>query len=83
MSIQKVLEELDGLLSGWGFKTSDWIFTAQYATRLLGYRSSVRHHRLIFRIQVSLYRPSPKEGANQRRKSFLRQNVKIVYVQLE
>lgn len=42
MKIEKVLENLEGLLSSWGISTEDWIFAAQYAERLLGYNISVR-----------------------------------------
>ncbi|OGM10482.1 hypothetical protein A2Z67_00875 [Candidatus Woesebacteria bacterium RBG_13_36_22] len=50
MKIEKVLESLDELLSGWGITGQDWVFTAEYALRLLEYDVGVRERH--FTIQV-------------------------------
>ena len=51
MKIEKVLENLEKLFSKWGISSSDWVFTAQYAFRLLGYNVEVRKGHL--NIQVN------------------------------
>jgi len=50
MRIVKVLEELEKLFSKWKISNQDWVFTAQYAFRLLGYNVGVREG--YFNIQV-------------------------------
>lgn len=51
MKIEKVLENLEELFSHWGISSRDWVFTAQYAFRLLGYDVEVREGHL--NIQVN------------------------------
>ncbi|HUV42570.1 MAG TPA: PEP-utilizing enzyme [Patescibacteria group bacterium] len=42
MGIEKALESLEELLKDWGLSQDDWVFTSQYAYRLLGYEVKVR-----------------------------------------
>lgn len=51
MVIEKVLANLEELFRRWGITTQDWVFTAQYAFRLLGYDVEVREGHL--NIQVN------------------------------
>lgn len=51
MMIEKVLEDLEKLFSKWGISSRDWVFVAQYAMRLLGYKVEVRKGHL--NIQVN------------------------------
>jgi len=51
MGIEKVLENLEELFRQWGISSRDWVFTAQYAFRLLGYDVEVREGHL--NIQVN------------------------------
>jgi len=51
MGIEEVLENLEELFSQWGICNQDWVFTAQYAFRLLGYDVGVREGHL--NIQVN------------------------------
>lgn len=53
MRIEKVLEDLEGLFNGWGISSCDWVFTAQYAFRLLGYDVSVRKGHLNIQVKKS------------------------------
>lgn len=46
MKVEKVLVNLEKLLSKWGISNSNWIFAAQYAERLLGYDIKVREGHL-------------------------------------
>lgn len=50
MVIEKVLENLEELFRRWGIPTRDWVFTAQYAFRLLGYDVEVREGHLNFQV---------------------------------
>lgn len=53
MKLEKVLENLESLLSSWGIAPSDWILVSQYAYRLLGYRVKFRkgHFNILVRTQ--------------------------------
>ena len=51
MKIEKVLENLEKLFNKWGITSNDWVFTAQYAYRLLGYDVGAREGHL--NIQVN------------------------------
>lgn len=42
MRIQKVLVEVDKLFRRWEIRSDDWIFTANYAAKMLGYDVEVR-----------------------------------------
>lgn len=42
MGIKKALENLEKLLKDWGLSQDGWVFTSQYAYRLLGYEVKVR-----------------------------------------
>ncbi len=53
MRIEKVLIELEKLFSRWEISSRDWVFTAQYAFRLLGYDINVRKGHLNIQVKKS------------------------------
>ncbi|HUW21696.1 MAG TPA: PEP-utilizing enzyme [Candidatus Bathyarchaeia archaeon] len=50
MGIEKVLENLEELFSRWGVASCDWVFTAEYALKLLGYDVLVREGHLTIQV---------------------------------
>lgn len=49
--IEKVLEDLEKLFSKWGISSRDWVFVAQYAMRLLGYKVEAREGHLNIQVK--------------------------------